>query len=283
MADLKNEKGISRRNFMAIAGGAAGVAAMASMGIFAGDTEFKGNISEIDIDKVANEEIESDILVIGGGIAGLFAAVKGHDAGAKVLMVAKGRLGSSGQTPFAKGIFAYDRAKEKLSLDEFVATVSRSALGTNNPVFTRQMAEHSLARVNDLKAWGFFDSPLYFNTFNKPIKERNIPVIERVMITHPIKEDGKIAGASRYVYRIDLGFGVNDVRVEDLSPAWMVEAAEEVYPALSLETVNEWGQMSCFAAAAGLLDQGRRIAGKVAALSPEFATRLKRLRNLRAK
>ncbi len=198
MPELKSEKAVSRRNFMAIAGGAAGLAAMASMGIFAGDTEFKGNISEIDIDTMAREEIETDILVIGGGIAGLFAAVKGHDAGAKVLMVSKGRLGSSGQTPFAKGIFAFDPAKEKLSLDEFVATVSRSALGTNNPVFTRQMAEHSLARVNDLKEWGFFDSPLYFNAFTKPIQERNIPVIERVMITHLIKEDGKIAGAAGF-------------------------------------------------------------------------------------
>jgi len=205
VAELKSEKAVSRRNFMAIAGGAAGLAAMASMGVFAGETEFKGNIPEIDIDTLAREEMETDLLVIGGGIAGLFAAVKGHDAGAKVLMVSKGRLGSSGQTPFAKGIFAYDPAKETLSLDEFVATVSRSAMGTNNPVFTRQMAEHSLARVNDLKSWGFFDSPLYFNSFSKPLTERKIPVIERVMITTLIKEDGKIAGAA--------GFSIDEAKV----------------------------------------------------------------------
>ena len=95
-------------------------------------------------------------------------------------MVSKWRLGSSGQTPFAKGIFAYDSAREQLSLDEFVDTVSSSAMGTNNPVFVRQMAEHSLDRVKELKAWGFFDSPLYFDSFNKPIKARNIAVIERV-------------------------------------------------------------------------------------------------------
>lgn len=205
MGELKSEKEVSRRNFMAIAGGAAGLAAMASRGLFTGDAEFKGNIPEIDIDTMTGEEMETDLLVIGGGIAGLFAAVKGHDAGAKVLMVSKGRLGSSGQTPFAKGIFAYDPAKEKLSLDEFVATVSRSALGTNNPVFTRQMAEHSLARVKELREWGFFDSPLYFNSFSKPLEERNIPVIERVMITHLMKEDGKIAGAA--------GFSIDQAKV----------------------------------------------------------------------
>jgi succinate dehydrogenase/fumarate reductase flavoprotein subunit len=205
MNHQKNNKGLSRRNFMALAGGAAGLAAMAAMGISATEGECRANIPEIDIDKMTYEENETDILVIGSGIAGLFAAVKGHDAGAKVLMVSKGRLGSSGQTPFAKGIFAYDSAKEKLSLDQFVDSVSRSALGTNNSVFTRQMAEHSLARVNELRAWGFFDSPLYFNAFNKPIQERNIPVVERVMITHLIKESGNIAGAA--------GFSLDDAKI----------------------------------------------------------------------
>ncbi|MDX2446164.1 MAG: FAD-binding protein, partial [Desulfobacterales bacterium] len=198
MENSKNPKDRSRRNFMAIAGGAAGLAAMASMGIFAGDTEITNNISEIDIDKMTYEENETDILVIGGGIAGMFAAVKGHDAGAKVMLVSKGRLGSSGQTPFAKGIFAYDPAKEKLSLDKFVDRVSLSAMGTNNPVFTRQMAEHSLDRVNELKAWGFFESPLYNKSFRNPIDERQIPVQERVVITHLIKENGRIAGAAGF-------------------------------------------------------------------------------------
>nr|MDA3896337.1 FAD-binding protein [Desulfobacteraceae bacterium] len=158
-----------------------------------------------DINKITYAENETDILVVGSGIAGLFAAVKGHDSGARVLMVSKGRLGSSGMTPFAKGIFAYDPTKEKLSLDAFVDKVSLSAMGTNNPVFTRQMAEHSLDRVKELKEWGFFDSHLYFDSFSKPIKERNIPVIERVMITHLIKENGKIAGAA--------GFSMDETKV----------------------------------------------------------------------
>jgi len=205
MTNIQNPKDMSRRKFIALAGGAAGFAAMAAMGLSIGSGECNANIPEIDIDKIRYAEKEADVLVVGSGMAGLFAAVKAHDAGARVLMVSKGRLGSSGMTPFAKGIFAYDPAKEKLTLDAFVDKVSRSALGTNNPVFTRQMAEHSLARVKELKAWGFFDSPLYFDSFNRPIKERNIPVIERVMITHLIKEDGKIAGAA--------GFCIDELKV----------------------------------------------------------------------
>ena len=201
----ENPTDISRRKFMAVAGGAAGLAAMAAMGISPSDGECSPNIAKIDASEITSTENEVDVLVIGGGIAGLFAAVKAHDAGSSVMLVSKGRLGSSGQTPFAKGIFAFDPNTAKMSLDEYVATVSRSAIGTNNPVYTRQTAEHSLARVNELKEWGFFDSPIYNKSFNKPIKERNIPVKERIVITHLIKENGRIAGAA--------GFSLNDEKI----------------------------------------------------------------------
>ncbi len=193
---------ISRRDFLALAGGAAGLTALVSMGISSG---WGTNMTEVDAGSIKYGKDEADVLVIGSGIAGLFAAVKAHDAGARVLMVSKGRLGSSGQTPFARGIFSYDPATAKVSLDEFTDTVSRSALGTNNPVYTRQMAEHSMARVNELREWGFFESPLYYDAFNKPIQQRNIKVTERVMITHLISEKGRIAGAA--------GFSMDEVKI----------------------------------------------------------------------
>ncbi|MDB4584273.1 FAD-binding protein [Draconibacterium sp.] len=194
MKNVHNKHTISRRQFVGMAAGAAG-SAMLGIGALSGWAENSPKMENTELNK---REYETDILVIGGGMAGLFAAVKAHDAGVSVMLVSKGRLGSSGQTPFAKGIFAYDANNEKMSLDEFVAQVSASAIGTNNPVYTRQMAEHSLARVNELRKWGFFDSPLYNNSFTKPIKERNIPLVERVTITHLIKENGKIAGAAGF-------------------------------------------------------------------------------------
>ncbi len=201
----QNSKQMSRRNFLALTGGAAGLAAMAAVGFPLGNETCSANIPQIDIDKMSSKNNQTDVLVVGSGMAGLFAAVKAYDAGASVMLVSKGRLGSSGQTPFAKGIFAFDKTKSKVSLDAFTDSVSRSALGTNNPAYTRQMAEHSLARVKELREWGFFESPLYNNTFNKPIRERNIPIIERVVVTHLIKENGKIAGAA--------GFSLDELKV----------------------------------------------------------------------
>lgn len=192
---MSNKKNIPRREFLGLAGGALGMAAFASLGIRDG---WAANPTTIDTNNISADELVTDVLVIGGGMAGLFASVKAYDAGTKVTLVSKGRLGSSGQTPFAKGIFAFDPAKENISLDKYVEKVSTSAIGTNNPVYTRQMAEHSMARVNELKEWGFFDSPLYNKSFSNAIEERNIDLIERVTITHLIKENGRIAGAAGF-------------------------------------------------------------------------------------
>ncbi|WP_373236942.1 FAD-binding protein [Cohaesibacter celericrescens] len=192
MSQSENLTASTRRQFLMLSGAAVGVAALGQNAAWA------ENKSEIDPQTISNVTHETDCLVIGGGMAGLFAAVKAHDAGANTMIVAKGRLGSSGLTPFAKGYFIYNPNVEKTSIDAFVETVSRSALGTNNPVYTRQMAEHSLARANDLKDWGFFDQTLANRPFMKPISERNIPLLERIVITHLIKEDGRIAGAAGF-------------------------------------------------------------------------------------
>ena len=94
---------MSRRKFMALSGGAAGLAAMAAMGLSVEHAECSANIPEIDIDKITNTENETDVLVIGGRLAGLFAAVKAHDSGSKAMLVSKGRLGFPGYIANAFG------------------------------------------------------------------------------------------------------------------------------------------------------------------------------------
>ena len=195
------ERKISRREFITIAGGVTGIAALSSLGLFGGWGE---NRPESSLKNTTRKIKTCDVLVIGGGMAALFAAVKAHDAGAKVIVVSKGRLGSSGATPFAKGFFVYDPKTAKYSLDEFVELVGRSAIDTNNPVYTRQMAEHSKACAEELREWGFFNSVLYDKPFRKPIDQRGIPVVERVMITHLIKENNRAVGAA--------GFSIDEPR-----------------------------------------------------------------------
>ncbi|MCG3268553.1 FAD-binding protein [Yoonia sp. I 8.24] len=194
MTDLNDTTSPTRREFLALSGATAGIASL-------GMAAWAQNNVEIDVDAITNTDHVTDVLVIGGGMAGLFAAVKAHDAGAATMIVSKGRLGASGLTPFGKGFFVFDPDTESGTIDDFVDTVSRSALGTNNPTYTRQLAVHSMARAQELRDWGFFDQTLANRPFIKPIEERNIPLLERVVVTHLIKEDGRIAGAAGF--RVD--------------------------------------------------------------------------------
>jgi len=145
---LKTNNNVSRRQFLGLSGGLAGVAALAAL---SSKSSYASTKPKANISKMKYENMQTEVLVIGGGMAALFASVKAHDNGSKVLIVSKGRLGASGQTPFAKGIFSYDEAKEKLSIDEFVEKVSRSSLGTSNKNYTRQVAKYSKQRVEELR------------------------------------------------------------------------------------------------------------------------------------
>ena len=100
----KNEKGItdvSRRDFLKAAG--VGVAAMAipAAGLIR-------NAGAASVSTVNQEIIETDVLVIGGGVAGTFAAVKAKEKGVDVVLVDKGYVGRSGSTPFFTGFNTYD-------------------------------------------------------------------------------------------------------------------------------------------------------------------------------
>ena len=192
---MSKKMDLSRRQFIGVAGGVIGASMFASAA-FADTAQV--NRPKIDAGNFTQESHKTDVLVIGGGFAGLFAAVKAHDEGANVMMVSKGRLGSSGLTPFAKGVFSYDKSNPSMSIDDFVSKVSESSIGTNNPVFTRQLAEHSFDRVQELKSWGFFDSPLCNKSFMVPMEQRNIPLKERIMITHLMKEQGRVVGAAGF-------------------------------------------------------------------------------------
>lgn len=52
--------------------------------------------------------VSTDVLVVGGGIAGCFAAIEARKTGAEVLQVDKGYVGSSGQSPYAGTFLMFD-------------------------------------------------------------------------------------------------------------------------------------------------------------------------------
>jgi len=177
-------------------------------------------------------------------------------------------------------VTAFSEYDESLLFVEILPKLDAEALETKigeslkqDLVFTYGQAENFLNTLAERLAVGSYEGTIRFR------KKEGLPVEGK--IKGPV--EAKITGATRYVYIVNLDFGGNEVRVETFSPAWLIEAAEEVFPELSEETVEAWQQLACFAGATGLFEQSRRIGAKVAPLSPEFAARMKRLSILREK
>ena len=94
---------INRRTFIKGAV-SVGVATVASTAFYIKNKSPK-EVAEM-IDNVI--ENNADVLVVGGGIAGVFAALRAKQNGANVTLVDKGSVGRSGQTPFANGFRVFD-------------------------------------------------------------------------------------------------------------------------------------------------------------------------------
>jgi succinate dehydrogenase/fumarate reductase flavoprotein subunit len=170
--------------------------------------------------------IETDVLVIGGGMAGLFASIKAREEGVQVTLVDKNYVSRSGSTCFADGDFSVFNPEWGHELNEWKNHINRSGEYLNNPAWTEVTLKDSLARFQDLLSWGvnpvrqengeyfFVRYPgrtdlvatkmapvaLYHGWGYLPIMRRQaikigVRIIDRVMITDLIKQDNNVAGA----------------------------------------------------------------------------------------
>ncbi|MHB9113924.1 MAG: FAD-dependent oxidoreductase [Thermoleophilia bacterium] len=97
--------------------------------------------------------IRADVLVVGGGMAGCFAAIKACEAGASVVLVDKGYAGRSGQTPYA-GSFAVFNADWGHDLDAWMEQAARYGEHVNHREWTELCFRESFQRYEDLVSWG---------------------------------------------------------------------------------------------------------------------------------
>ena len=97
--------------------------------------------------------VKTDVLVVGAGQAGFFAAIKAAEQGAKVTLVDKGYAGKSGQSQNLATMVVCDASKDDIkkwvmsdrSVNEYI----------NNPEWVELTYRESMDRWNDLAEWGF--------------------------------------------------------------------------------------------------------------------------------
>ncbi len=107
--------------------------------------------------------IETDVLVIGGGGAGVAAAIAAARAGRRVLVAVKARLGKSGNTLLSSATVAMDgrsarkmgqrRADPTLTPDRWFEQIVRHGFFLSEQPLVRLFVEQAPVRVAELLAW----------------------------------------------------------------------------------------------------------------------------------
>ena len=98
------------------------------------------------------EERLTDILVIGGGLAGILSALEAERSGLNVLMVGKIGIGRGTNSSLSNGVFT--AANSGFSGDDHLRMTFESGKGLNRPFLVRQLVEQAPDSIRDLSALG---------------------------------------------------------------------------------------------------------------------------------
>jgi len=167
-------------------------------------------------------KLQCDVLVVGGGLAAMFAAIKAKEQGADVILVDKGYAGRSGQSPFASGTIVFDPAKGQ-KLEEWTSTLFRFGEYITNHYWSETCLKNSLAIHQDMVSYGVtftarqagpggaptgaasgsgpsFEEATYGKGYmpyqlRQHAEKIGVKFVERVMIVELIKQNGRVVGA----------------------------------------------------------------------------------------
>lgn len=176
------------------------------------------------------KRMKTDVLVIGGGLAGCFAAVRAKELGAQVTLVDKNYVGKTGCSHYARDFMVF---KEEWGdqFDEWIQQFSQIGEYLANRRWDEILLRESYARFRDLVSWGepfykkdgtvglpepeeepfrlAFRRTKYRRTAvitkfgarhkmliaRKKVLDSGCHILDRVMITDLLEQEGRVTGA----------------------------------------------------------------------------------------
>jgi fumarate reductase (CoM/CoB) subunit A len=98
-------------------------------------------------------ELETDVLVVGGGLAALRAAYDALKAGARVVLAVKGKAGRSGSSAMTSAGYSTALSASD-SADAYFTDTMKGGRGINDPKLVRILAEEGPQRLSELVEMG---------------------------------------------------------------------------------------------------------------------------------
>jgi succinate dehydrogenase/fumarate reductase flavoprotein subunit len=168
--------------------------------------------------------VDTDIAVIGGGCAGVYAALRVQAAGLRVLQVVKGFVGRSGASIFA-GNLQLQKTKDPAEEERFMAIRARYGSSyLNDPDYIRRACRFTedvffpemeqrglyirrddhgeLVTSHDRKAGNVwapnqgFSGTMIMELLRKDVLARRVPLLQETMVTALLVRDGTVCGVT---------------------------------------------------------------------------------------
>jgi succinate dehydrogenase/fumarate reductase flavoprotein subunit len=154
-------------------------------------------------------QLEADVLIIGGGPAGTWAAITAAASGSKVVLVDKGYCGSSGATaPSGTGVWYVKPDKQERE----EAKNSRYDLGGQlaDKGWMDRVLDRTYGNMNKLAAWGYpfplddegnqyrrgLQGPEYMKLMRQLVKKAGVTILDHSPALELLADDHGVGGAS---------------------------------------------------------------------------------------
>lgn len=155
-------------------------------------------------------DIETDVLVLGGGPAGIWAALSAAASGAAVVLVDKARCAGSG--PAAEGVHTLWNLPPGPGREEAVRRTLLHGGGLGDPTWMHRVLDETYRRTTELTRWGYrvpgarrsatpalahLDGARYLRLLRRTLRLLGVRVLDRHPALHLLTDrDGVVAGAA---------------------------------------------------------------------------------------
>ncbi|MFC1917044.1 FAD-dependent oxidoreductase [Chloroflexota bacterium] len=179
---------------------------------------------------------DCDVLVIGGGLAGCWAALRAKDFTDKVILVEKAKVSKSGASSFNAGIMLAPIAGDDLSV--WLKEIVEAGEYISDQDWIEVVLSDQISRLKDFEAWGLpierdedgkmvriagrghvntrvipFRGPRLMEILREHVQKKKIELVERVMLLDLLTSDGESPTKGSVVGAIGIGTLSGDIHI----------------------------------------------------------------------